>query len=90
MKLIPNNISVSEQFAIRNKLTETINRWLSTRFRIDKNHYWSIQYNEYCLDILENECGIRCHLHNGNNKGVLTGFVVTNQEKYLWFSLKEY
>ena len=81
MRLIPNNIDVSEQFKIRYRFIEMVSRWYD-----EVNHE-----NSYLEDIafinttlLLKESGIRCHYVTGN----LAGFFLEDEQQYIAFTLK--
>lgn len=79
MKLIPNDITVSEQFALRSKIDSAINNWLH-----DESTPFNSHSNKSVAE-LERVSGIRCtYLENL----VLGGYELVDEEKYSWFLLK--
>jgi hypothetical protein len=93
VKIIPDNISVPEQFLKREQIDQAIYRWL--------NHYHNIpeeagacNMDEHGLKKLEEECGIKCGFLKGNRfefgplKNTLIGYEIVNEPKYVWFLMK--
>jgi hypothetical protein len=83
MRLIPNNITITEQLTIRKRIMEGIDKWALWRW---PNHIGPVRHSENTLKILEKECGIQMHiLPEGQT---LYGFTMTNEKKYAWFLLR--
>lgn len=82
MKLIPNGITVSEQFAIRNRILNAIDKWVVYRWPGP----WPYFHTDNSMKILEEECGIRMKVFPGRQD--LYGFEMTDEKKYAWFALK--
>jgi hypothetical protein len=79
MKLIPNGITVTEQFALRSKLDSIIDKWLhdeSTPFII---------HSDKSVAELERVSGIRCTCLGNNG---ICGYELVDEKKYAWFMLK--
>jgi hypothetical protein len=79
MKLIPNNINVSEQLAIRRDIDRIIDNWLldeSTPF---------IRHSDESVTELEQVSGIRCTCVGENSIG---GYELVDEAKYMWFVLR--
>jgi hypothetical protein len=79
MKLIPNGITVSEQFALRGKIDRVIDNWL-----MDESTPFILHSNESVAE-LERVSGIRC-TYLGHR--VIGGYELVDEEKYAWFLLK--
>ena len=87
VKLIPNTISVTEQFLKKKQLMDGIKRWTEYRYKKDTDtDYWAFVHTDASLDTLEKECGIRCGYIKGTNS--LTKFEMVNEKKYLVFVLR--
>jgi hypothetical protein len=85
VKLIPNDITVSEQYAIRDHFSKMVKRWEHTRP--------SSAYVYEFLDQLVTESGVQCQMighHAGriNGGARLTGYDIVDEKKYAWFLLK--
>lgn len=79
--IIPNTISVSEQFEVREKITGMISKWTI------RNKYIDVD-----LVKLEQESGLRCHwiIHeygDGMSDKSLAGFYLVDSKIYAWFCL---
>lgn len=82
MKLIPNNITVGEQFALKYKFIKMVENWAdSTRQSIP-----------YDLEKLQEASGVKCKYVKSKfmEKGYfdICGFDVVDREAYLIFLLK--
>jgi hypothetical protein len=78
MKLIPNGITVSEQFALRNHLNWVIGNWM-----VEETSYRN--HSDKSVAELERVSGIRCtHVHDN----LIGGYELVDEEKYAWFLLK--
>jgi hypothetical protein len=90
MRLIPNNITVTEQFAIRNRLDTGIKNWAHKTFNTNNDPNWALHFTDSSLQQLERECGIRCFIaydDAGWHGQTLGGYIMTNEKKYMWFAL---
>lgn len=77
MKLIPNDISVTEQFEIYNRFIEMVIQW-DGRYPFDPKHINTKR--------LLKESGVKCyHVSNANR---LAGFEIVDHKKYMVFVLK--
>ncbi len=82
-KLIPNTITVSEQFALRTRYDNVCNNW-----RKSKHHNFSQYWAPTDLEELEKDSGIRCqviHLPTGSQ---LTNYELVNEKQHAWFMLQ--
>ena len=80
IKLIPNDINVSEQLRIRNQFVSIVGKWKqSLLVNTDK------KYLELELQCLEEDSGVRCHY---TNHGELAGFKIVDEKIYAWFVLR--
>ena len=79
MKLIPNNITVIEQLALRDKIVDWIRRYSGCTAA-----------KEIDLSKLEEETGIRCRLLVTDywKNGTLVDFECVNSELYMLFLLR--
>lgn len=75
-RLIPNTITVSEQFEIRDKITKALLRWSGDR-----------TIKNLSVERIAKECGIHVVLRCQNKIAVLSGFYVIDERVYLWWSL---
>lgn len=73
MKLIPNNIDVTEQFVILNRFLDMVERWQK----------YAIENDIDATELLE-ASGVKCYKINKR----LAGFEIVDFEKYLMFVLK--
>lgn len=90
MRLIPNTITVTEQFALRHRIQSAISTWAQAKFNPSNDPNWAMVHTESSLQQLEKECGISCFIVNnsGGWQGqILGGFRMTNEKKYMWFIL---
>jgi len=76
-KLIPNNITVTEQIAIHRQFFNMVGKWRRSQQPV-------LRKDEY-LQCLEEDSGVRCQYSSG---GQLTGFEVIDEKTYTWFVLK--
>ena len=76
MKLIPNDITVSEQHAIRDRFSNQVDKWEETQPARERNDKY--------LDQLVNASGVKCQFLRGR----LIGFNIVDEKKYAWFLLK--
>ena len=74
-KLIPNNITVTEQLRIRAQFFTMIGKW----------RYSHLPVNIEFLQHLEEASGVRCHYARS---GQLAGFKLVDEKTYTWFVLK--
>ena len=77
MKLIPNDISVTEQFELYNRFIEMVIKW-DGRYPFDPKHIDTVK--------LLSDSGIKCYHASYANR--LAGFEVIDQQKYTIFLLK--
>lgn len=85
MRLIPNNISIFEQFIIRDKIDKGITKWAREKYLNDAERSSKFVFTTSSLETLEQECGIKCVLLTN---GAIGGFEMTNEKTYAWFTLK--
>ena len=74
-KLIPNDITVSEQHAHRDQFMSMVRRW-------------SDSYEKYDVDALLEDSGVKCYYVRAISMQCLAGFEVVDEQKYMWFKLK--
>jgi hypothetical protein len=74
-KLIPNNITVSEQFRIRAQFVSMVGKWRHSHLPVN------IEF----LQNLEEASGVRCHYAS---MGQLAGFKLVDEKAYAWFVLR--
>lgn len=79
-KLIPNNITVAEQFRIRNQFVSMVEKWKQSLLTTTSKKYLELE-----LQWLERDSGVRCHY---TNKGGLVGFKLVDEKAYMWFVLR--
>ena len=79
MKLIPNDITVTEQFALRKKLDLMIDNWL-----YDKSSPFTMHSDKSVAE-LERVSGIRCTCLGETSIG---GYELVDEAKYTWFVLR--
>lgn len=82
IKLIPNNLTVSEQFAKYNQFIEMVQRW-------DGRVPWdAVPWDAKRIDTdrLLKESGVRCYLANYNTR--LAGLEIVDTRAYIFFVLK--
>ena len=79
MKLIPNNITVSEQLAIRRDINSIIDNWL-----YDKSTPFTMHSDKSVAE-LERVSGIRCTRVGENS---IAGYELVDEAKYTWFVLR--
>ena len=79
VKLIPNDITVSEQFRIRKSIIDGIYKWSGKK-----------NFKDIDLKQLETETGIRCQLivHDYMPNGMLINFECVDPKLYIWFTLR--
>lgn len=77
IKLIPNDITVSEQFEKYNYFMEMVRRW-DSRFPWDPKKIDTAR--------LLKESGVRCYLANYNSR--LAGLEIIDTRAYIFFVLK--
>ena len=82
MKLIPNGITVSEQFALRHHIDTAFNNWYNQQ--APESDVW-VDWTPEILAHLEEDSGVRCQAYKQTQ---LTNYLVVDEKKYLWFVLK--
>lgn len=75
MKMIPNDIAVSQQCEIRFRFVNAINKWCQAN---GGPGHWGID-----LDQLREITGVRCYRFYDN----LSGFDIEDPQAYMWFML---
>ena len=80
IKLIPNDINVSEQLRIRNQFVSIVENWKKSLLANTSKKYLELE-----LQWLERDSGVRCHY---TNHGALTGFKIVDEKMYAWFVLR--
>lgn len=76
--LIPNNITVPEQFAYKSKLTTMFLAWAGVNKLKDLN-----------LGALEQESGVRCFWRSRDfSTTEICGFELVDENKWAWFLLR--
>jgi len=80
IKLIPNNINVSEQFRIRTQFVGMVRKWRQSLLATTSKKYLELE-----LQWLERDSGVRCHY---TNHGELAGFKLVDEKIYAWFVLR--
>lgn len=79
MKLIPNDITVEQQFKILGKFLRLVENWAGVpRYNIDQICF------EIDVDELLKDSGVKCQLLNNR----LVGFEIVNKQAYLMFMLR--
>ena len=84
VKLIPNNITVTEQFAIKSRILSAIDRWVAGRY--PEYALTGFSYTNELLRELEEDAGLRVSLIRVN--GPFRGFELVDPVKYSYFLLK--
>jgi len=79
-KLIPNNITVTEQFRIRTQFVGMVGKWKQSILTTTSKKYLELE-----LQWLERDSGVRCHY---TNNGELVGFKLVDEKMYAWFVLR--
>jgi hypothetical protein len=74
-KLIPNNITVSEQFVILTNFMTIVSKWDKGQFPCN-------------VDKLLEDSGVKCTHLGPRRRHRLGGFEVVDEKKYLFFVLK--
>jgi hypothetical protein len=87
-RLIPNDISIYEQFRIRHDFLKQVDTWSKHKRFSQYVGYTPEQYID--LDELEQVSGVRCFWRKyiGENQRMLAGFELVNIEAYTMFVLK--
>lgn len=85
VKLIPNTITVSEQFALRARYDNACNRWYNAQNPPTPHWY---QWTPTLLRQLEDESGIRCQAIEHVGQHQLTNYELVNEKQHAWFMLK--
>lgn len=75
--IIPNDITVSEQFKRQYQLLDSVKAWSG-----------KTDIKEVNLERLESECGIRCRLQVTNWSESLVEWKCVDEAKFSWFALK--
>jgi hypothetical protein len=81
VKLIPNNITVSEQFALRYHYDQMATSWFLETFTGPDGFGW----NNERLAVLEEASGIRCYCIRDMQ---MAGYELVDEKKFAWFTLK--
>jgi len=89
-RLIPNDISIYEQFRIREDFLKQVDTWSKQKRFSQYVGYTPDQYRYIDLNDLEQASGVRCFWRKyiGENQQMLAGFELVNIEAYTMFVLK--
>jgi hypothetical protein len=84
MKLITNDMTVSQQFQVRYRIDHLCENWY--RHVNDVSNWYGIVWSKPMLALLEEHAGMRCS--SVNNDQQLTGYELVDEKKYSWFVLQ--